>query len=56
MQKTPHKIEYTNQNNQLSKELKSVFSELEINKKLQKASLSKRCGFTATYLLQLVFF
>jgi hypothetical protein len=48
-------IEQNNQNNQLSKELKSVFSELEIFKHLRKARITKKFGFTASYLFQLIF-
>jgi hypothetical protein len=43
------------QNNQLPKELKSVFKELEIFKHLRNAGIKKRFGFTAAYLFQLIF-
>ncbi|MED4587878.1 IS4 family transposase [Priestia flexa] len=48
-------IEHNDQNNQLPKELKSVFRELEIVKHLRKASITKKFGFTTSYLFQLVF-
>jgi DDE superfamily endonuclease len=48
-------IEHFDQNNQLPKELKSVFSELEIGKHLRKAGIKKKFGFSALYLFQLVF-
>jgi hypothetical protein len=48
-------IEHNDQNNQLPKELKSVFNELEISKHLRNAGIKKRFGFTCTYLFQLVF-
>ncbi|MBD1379665.1 IS4 family transposase [Metabacillus arenae] len=48
-------IEHNDQNNQLSKELKSVFSELEMFKHLRKAGITKKFGFTASYLFQLIF-
>lgn len=48
-------IEHNDQNNQLSKELKSVFKELEIVKHLRKAGITKKFGFKASYLFQLVF-
>ncbi|MGN7479011.1 IS4 family transposase [Solibacillus silvestris] len=48
-------IEHNDQNNQLPKELNSVFRELEIVKHLRKAGITKRIGFTTTYLFQLVF-
>ena len=43
------------QNNQLPKELKSVFSELDIANHLRKAGIKKKFGFSAFYLFQLVF-
>lgn len=48
-------IEHNDQNNQLSNELKSVFSELEMFKHLRKAGITKKFGFTASYLFQLFF-
>lgn len=48
-------IEHNDQNNQLQKELKSVFRELEIVKHLRKAGITKKFGFTTSYLFQLVF-
>ena len=48
-------IEHNDQNNQLPKELKSVFKELEIFKHLRKAGITKKFGFTTSYLFQLVF-
>lgn len=48
-------IEHNDQNNQLPKELKSVFRELEIVKHLRKAGITKKFGFTTSYLFQLVF-
>lgn len=48
-------IEHNDQNNQLPKELKSVFRELEIVKHLCKAGITKKFGFTTSYLFQLVF-
>lgn len=48
-------IEHNDQNNQLPKELKSVFNELEIAKHLRNAGIRKKFGFTSTYLFQLVF-
>lgn len=48
-------IEHYDQNNQLPKELKSVFNELEISKHLRNAGIKKKFGFTCTYLFQLVF-
>ncbi|MFY3792139.1 IS4 family transposase [Ureibacillus sp. MALMAid1270] len=48
-------IEHNDQNNQLPKELKSVFRELEIVKHLRKACITKKFGFTTSYLFQLVF-
>ncbi len=41
--------------NQLPKELRSVFSELEILKYLRKAGITKTFGFKCSYLFQLVF-
>jgi hypothetical protein len=40
------------QNNQLPKELKSVFGELEISKHLRNAGIKKKFGFSAAYLFQ----
>jgi hypothetical protein len=48
-------IEHNDQNNQLPKELKSVFNELEISKHLRNAGIKKKFGFTCSYLFQLVF-
>jgi hypothetical protein len=48
-------ITNTDQNNQLPKELKSTFDELEVLKHLRKAGISKSFGFTCSYLFQLVF-
>jgi hypothetical protein len=48
-------IEHIDQNNQLPKELNSVFSELEISKHFRKAGIKKKFGFSAFYLFQLVF-
>lgn len=48
-------IEHNDQKNQLPKELKSVFLELEIVKHLRKAGITKKFGFTTSYLFQLVF-
>ncbi|WP_019415068.1 IS4 family transposase [Paenisporosarcina sp. TG20] len=48
-------IDHNNENNQLPKELCSVFSELEIFKHLRKAGIKKSFGFTGSYLFQLVF-
>jgi hypothetical protein len=48
-------IEQNDQNNQLPKELKSVFSELEIGKHLRKAGINKKFGYSGCYLFQLVF-
>lgn len=48
-------IEPNGPNNQLSKELKSIFNELEIFKHLRKAGITKKFGFTNSYLFQLVF-
>ncbi len=42
-------------NNQLPKELNSVFDELEVFKHLRKAGITKKFGFTCSYLFQLVF-
>jgi hypothetical protein len=47
--------QHNNQNNQLPKELKPVFSELDIVKHLRKAGITKKFSFTATYLFQLGF-
>lgn len=48
-------IEHNGPNNQLSKELKSIFNELEIFKHLRKAGITKKFGFTTSYLFHLVF-
>lgn len=48
-------IEQKGQNNQLPKELKSVFDELEVLKHLRKAGITKKFGFACSYLFQLVF-
>jgi hypothetical protein len=48
-------IEHNDQNNQLPKELKSVFNELEISKHLRNAGIKKKFGFSAFSLFQLVF-
>jgi hypothetical protein len=48
-------IDQNQQNNQLPKELNSVFSELEILKHLRQAGIKKSFGFTCSYLFQLVF-
>lgn len=48
-------IDQNSQNNQLPKELKSVFSELEMNKHLRQAGIKKSLGFSCSYLFQLVF-
>ena len=48
-------IDQTHIDNQLPKELRSVFSELEIFKHLRKAGITKTFGFTCSYLFQLVF-
>lgn len=47
--------EQKEQNNQLSKELKSIFNELEIFKHLRKAGIKKSFGFSCSYMFQLVF-
>jgi hypothetical protein len=48
-------IEHNDSNNQLPKELNSVFRELEVNKHLRNAGITKKFGFTSTYLFKLVF-
>src|SRR3954447_23594353 len=48
-------IGHNDQNNQLSKEFKLIFSELEIFKHLRKAGITKKFGFTAAYLFHLIF-
>lgn len=48
-------IEHSDLNNQLPKELNSVFRELEVNKHLRNAGITKKFGFTSTYLFKLVF-
>jgi len=48
-------IKQNHTNNQLPKELLSVFSELEIFKHLRKAGITKTFGFKGSYLFQLVF-
>lgn len=48
-------IEHNDQNNQLPKELNSVFRELEIAKHLRNAGCKKKFGFSSFYLFQLVF-
>lgn len=48
-------IEHIDQNNQLPKELTSVFNELEISKHFRNAGIKKKFGFSAFYLFQLVF-
>lgn len=48
-------IDQNHQNNQLPKELHSVFSELDIWKHLRQAGIKKSFGFTCSYLFQLVF-
>jgi hypothetical protein len=48
-------IEHYDQNNQLPKELNFVFRELEVTKHLRNAGITKKFGFTAAYLFQLVF-
>ncbi|WP_243293183.1 transposase [Bacillus sp. FJAT-47783] len=48
-------IEQNGQTNQLPKELKSTFDELEVFKHLRKAGITKKFGFTCAYLFQLVF-
>jgi DDE superfamily endonuclease len=48
-------IDQKDPNNQLPKELNSIFSELEINKHLRQADIKKSFGFSCSYLFQLVF-
>ncbi|MCM3714001.1 transposase, partial [Alkalihalobacillus oceani] len=48
-------IEHNDQKNQLSKELKNAFSELGMFKHLRKAGITKKFGFPASYLFQLIF-
>lgn len=48
-------IDQNAENNQLPKELNSIFSELEMNKHLRKAGIRKSFGFSCSYLFQLVF-
>jgi len=48
-------INQTRIDNQLPKELRTVFSELELSKHLRKAGITKTFGFTCSYLFQLVF-
>lgn len=48
-------INQTRIDNQLPKELRSVFSELELTKHLRKAGITKTFGFTCSYLFHLVF-
>ncbi len=48
-------IEYNDQNNQLPKELKSVFDELEMFKHLRNAGIKKKFGFSCSYLFQVIF-
>ena len=48
-------INQTRIDNQLPKELRYVFSELELTKHLRKAGITKTFGFTCSYLFQLVF-
>lgn len=48
-------IEQKDQNNQLPKELNSVFAELEVLKHLRNAGISKKLGFTCSYLFKLIF-
>jgi hypothetical protein len=48
-------VPHNDQNNQLPKELKSVFDELENSKHLRNAGIKKKLGFTCTYLFRLVF-
>jgi hypothetical protein len=43
---SPNMIEHLVQDNQLPKELKSVFDELEIFKHLLRAGIKKNLGFT----------
>jgi hypothetical protein len=49
-------IEQKEYNNQLPKEIKSVFNELNISEHLRQAGFKKSIGFTCLYLFQLVFF
>lgn len=48
-------IEHKDPNNQLPKELNSVFCELEVTKYLRNADITKKFGFTSAYLFQVVF-
>ena len=48
-------IEHRDKNNQLPKELKSVFDELEIFKHLRNAGIKRNFGFTCSYLFQVIF-
>lgn len=48
-------IEHYGQNNQLPKDLKSIFNELEVSKHLRNAGIQKKFGFSAIWLFQLVF-
>ena len=48
-------IDQNHQNNQLPKELNSVFFELDILKHLSQAGIKKSVGFRCSYLFQLVF-
>lgn len=48
-------IDQNHEHNQLPKELKIVFSELEIFKHLRNAGIKKSVGFSCSYLFQLVF-
>jgi hypothetical protein len=48
-------IDQNSQNNQLPKELDSVFSELEMNRHLRQAGIKKSFGFSCAYLFRLVF-
>ncbi|SCW71171.1 hypothetical protein SAMN04487970_10581, partial [Paenibacillus tianmuensis] len=41
--------------NQLPKEIKPAFQELNVLKHLKDAKINKKFGFTAAYLFQLVF-
>lgn len=43
------------QKNQLPKEIKAAFDELEILKHLRNAGIKKSFGFTCAYLFQLIF-
>ena len=43
------------QKNQLPKEIKSAFDELDILKHLRNAGITKSFGFTCAYLFQLIF-